>query len=371
MPTDDLTDEQRAILLGSQESRLVATPFYDGVQTDDELPVTDGTIEDDGDALVPRSGSLTVASPDGRLIPRTWSDPLSPFGSQLFIESHHELAGASTRIPIGWFRVEELPNYTEHKDRYRSGEWVHRGALIQVKLLGLLADVNDDEFEATEQGPAGASTWDELRRILRFPLTETLPDRPLSASLIYDTNRLQAAAVLAENLGGIPFETPDGTWSVRPKTAGEVQWDLDYGTAGGVAAPPRSLSRKDFHNVFISRNEDAGDALQVQGRAAIEDGPLRAGGPMHYSPYKHANPLLLTSAAAQKDAETYRRKASRGKPFQVSIDCLPNEAVVPGDVVRFDAYDDKVPGRVAKSVIRHNKMQTLTLDVEGGSSPWA
>lgn len=375
MPSIDLTDDQVRILQGDQENTLIAIPYYDGRRiggADLELPVSGGQVTDDGAASVTHSGSLLISDANGEFVPNDYMDVLSPFGTELYILSEHRLGDLSTRIPIGYFRVEELPGYQEMKDRYRTGQWVHRGASINVTIKGRLANVDDDKFEAPEFSAAGAGTWAELARIARMAVTRSdVADKTIGSQINYEDDRLAAVALLAANIDGIPYETPTGTLSVRPKVPDPTPvWKLAYGDAGGVVTPPRSLSRKGFANVFVTRNEQGASGAQVQGRAVIESGPLRAGGPMGYIPRFKNNPLVTTVAAANADAATTRDNAIRSFTYQISVQALPNPALIPGDTVSFDYFDETIDATVLKTTLPHHGLQTLDLQVATGASPW-
>lgn len=376
MPSLELSEDQRRILQGSQEARLVATPYYAGLRNGPELPVVAGDVTDDGDAAVPRAGTLTIADETGDLIPSDYVDALSPWGGKLFIESVHSLGLQTTRIPIGWFSIEDLPNFTTMRDLYRTGEWVNRGARIQVKMAGLFSDLKLQRFEAPQQSRAGDSTWGEIRRLSAgLTIIESMPDKAIPAGgLVHDRDRLEALAVLAAHLGGIPFETVDGAWSIRPRTANldDVSWELDYGDSGGALIPPRSLSRAGFANVFIVRNESASGTagVQIQGVAQIETGPLAVTGPMGRVPTFINNPLVRTNAAATADAITRRDTFLSETSFEVPIECVPNPTIIPGDVVSFGYFDETLRGEVLKSTINHQRLQRLVVLVRGGATPW-
>lgn len=379
MPSIALTEDQARIVSSSSEMRLVATPYYAGRRNGDELPIVAGSLTDDGKAAVTRSGSLTIADVDGSLIPTDYTSTLSPWGAKLYIESLHTLGTQSTRLPIGWFGIERIPNFTTLRELYRNGTWVTRGARIEVKVAGLFDDLRIQRLEAPTQSPAGASTWDEIRRLSGdLAIVESLPDQPIPAGgITHDRDRLEALAVLAGNLGGIPFETHDGAWSVRPRLADltTTTWDLEYGDAGGALVPSRALSREGFKNVFIVRNEStsdgsaAGDA-QIQGVAEITAGPLAVTGPLGRVPEFYNNPLATTRAIALADAITRRDNFLRETSFEVPVECLPNPSIIPGDVVGFDYFDEQLRGEVLKSTITHSGLQKLQLLVRGGSSPW-
>lgn len=392
MPSQDLTAEQLRIIRNpAQEQSLVAIPYYDNQRNGTrEVPISGGSVSDDGDASITREGTLTVPDSDGSWIPRDWADPLSPFGAQLLVFSQHKLTGSGTiRIPIGWFRVEEIPNYQEMKDRYRTGTWVHRGAIISVKMLGLFAQIDDDEFEVADQSPAaGGSTWSEIRRVANgFQITQSLADAGLpSKPITYETNRLDALSLLAANLGGVPYETADGTFSARPKIpTGDPVRKLSYGDAGGILTPPRSLSRKGFVNAMIVRNEQGTPAVQgttvnptgapaaqIQGREIIPDGPLRWGGPMGRVPAKKNNPLVLNNDAARADARTELAKRRTDQTYQIEVSCLPDPTIIPGDIVAFDYFDETdKEGVVLKTTVPHNGLQKMTLQIQTGGNPWA
>lgn len=374
-----LTAEEDRIFASGGEGRLLAYSYYEGVLLRrDPLPLKSGSISMDSSAAIQMSGTLTVVDTAGDLVPDSYSSPLSPYGVRLRIDYQTSFGGATATKQLGWFRIDDIPNLAEYREQYRNGSWAHRGATIEVKLAGLMADVDDNRFEAPTQltDTQRLSTWATIAELAGMPITRSLPDQTIPASLVFTENRLDALYLLADNLGGILCETPDGALTVRAYADDAdlsiPDWSLDYGPDGRMLTPPRSFSRATFYNVFVSRPATLDEQWgPVQGRAAIDSGPLRAGGPMGTRPFFHASPLIVSFLDADADAITVRDNHLAGRPTVTQLQCLTNPAAQGGDVVQFDYFDRQLSGVLTKWTITQGGLMSVELQIPGVADPWA
>ena len=324
-----LDEDARKALEDNNSPSYRARAYYGEDLTLLEVPLaSDGSLTYSGDAVKQAIGSVYVrGAADESLVPREPTDPLAPFGQELDIFRVVTVGKTSWEIPMGRFRIEDVPDMRELFRLWPSMKQVVAWDL-QLKLVDRFDIIEADDFLVPDAPRADNSTWDEIRRLSPLPIVVSLPDRPVSPSLVYKS-RMDAITELMSNLGGTPHLTRQGALTARVTDAWITATEPVF-TVDGVIDVSSSMSIKVFNSV-VSRSS-IGDNNIVAVREITGDGdPLSVNGPLRRRTYEHASPLIETQEQADADAETVLRRVSSKQARRITITCLPRPDIELGD----------------------------------------
>jgi hypothetical protein len=357
-----LDDDARKALEDNHEPSYVARAFYGEKLTETDVPLdTDGSLSYDGDAVKQATGSVHVRGGDRSLVPRKPTDSLAPYGQELDIYRVVAVGETSWEIPMGRFRIEDVPDMREY---FRL--WPHlkrvAGWDVQLQLVDRFDIIEADDFLVPDSPKAGNSTWDEIRRLSSLPIVVSLPDKPVPPALTY-TSRMDAITALMSNIGGVPHLTRQGALTARVKDAWLTATTPVF-TVDGVVEVSDSMSIK-LYNSVASRSS-LGDNNIVAVREIRTDGdPLSVTGPLRRRVYTHTSPLIETQAQADADAETVLRRVSQRQARTVKVTCLPRPDIEVGD---FGLVKDRTTrrtflGEVTSMRFSLNPFDDMTLEM--------
>lgn len=317
--SQDLNAEIAGTTSGDQ---LEVHAWREGVLVAQDLDVSFWSLGWDADRQVQGQATVTVGDPDGKLAPWGMSDPLGPGGSRLQITWVSGLSG--TRVPLGWWRIRR-PDPRETWLTYNVGGEAVRvagGGSVTIQAdeetsTGVLARLDAEVIRA-------ATCVAEVRRLMQdiCPVVAhpSLVDRAVPGTLVYGDGRMDAVDDLLSVINATYRMGPDGAMELVPTAGVGPVWTLAGGEDGVLVGLSRSLSDDGVYNAAISSGETTA-GLPIVGRAYIEAGPLRWGGPYGKVPIFHRS-IATTQAGVDADARTLLANRVASGEVDLTVTCL-------------------------------------------------
>lgn len=332
---------------GSFTMEYAADLYYAGERVLASLPVGKVRITEDDSRAVKASGSCTITWADdfGRsIMPQDIGDMFSPFGSELAL---YALVSAGTvlaeRIPIGWFQITDVPTMRDATMFFQSRR-ITTGTVLELTLQDRFVQIQRDTFDVPSAPSQTASVWQEIGTLTGMPMVRTIPDAPISRTVAYQEDRMQAVLDLADIIGGVPYATPTGALSMRTKTWGATVDTLRRGDDGTIVSIDRAMSADGVYNKVVFRGQDDAQGT-VLASSEILAGPLRtrnadgSRSPAHRRPTFRSNQFVTTEDQAQAYTDSELARVSTVKAAQWPITEVANPLRELGDVV--DVVDEQ------------------------------
>lgn len=324
-----LDDDLRKALEDNHEPSYVAQAFYGPDLTVEDVPLDrDGSITFSGDAVMQGKGTVHIRRDGERsLVPHDDTDPLAPTGQELAIARVVTVGEKSWQIPLGRFRIEEVPDMREYFRLWPSMKEVV-GWECELKLTDRFDIIDSDDFLVADAPVPGNSTWAEIARLSPLPISRSLPDKSVPSALAY-SSRMDAITALMANIGGVPHLTRDGSLTARVKDAWLTATAPVF-TLDGVIDVSSGMSNKRY-NAVVSRSSGGSNDIVAVREIKDPANPIRVDGPLGRRTYEHSSPLIETQSQADADAETTLRRVSARQAKTVTITCLPRPDIELGD----------------------------------------
>lgn len=365
------TNLKTVLQLGSFDKRYLIDVYYDGTRVLQDVPVSDVQLNDDSTALVQGSGSLTVVYQDDfarSIAPSDVADLFSPFGTQIFVYVIVSAGpGFTERILLGQYLVSETPSIITTRFLFQGGV-VSKGDQIGLTLQDLMYGVQGDQFQVPGSPPQTISTWAEIQRLTGLPLTKTITDGPISATVAYQQDKLQAVYDLANySLDAIAYMTSDGTVSMRPNVWPDPVDTISWGDQGTLVSVSRGMANDTVYNQVVVRSNDSGSAVLAS--QEITTGPLRtqnADGslsPYRRKPYFYSSQYVTTAAQANAYALQQLPRVSKLRSVSVVLTEIFNPLRDLGDVVTVKRLGETFTGRVTQIARTSAATQQTTVAV--------
>lgn len=328
--------ELAEVLAGHREGGVVATAFYGPNLTIEDVPLdASGSVKWNGSAQVQATSNARVVSSETSRVPRAKTDPLAPYGQELGLSYRVTSGGQSWDVPLGRFRITDVPSMEEYFQRWPS----HRDVIgweCELNLADRFDALIADDFLWPTSPKPGSTVWAEIRALCPFPVVASLPDKPVPTSIATypddDGSRFEAIRMLAAALGGVPYWTRSGALSVRRKDRWLTDTVPDVEIVGVVSVSD-AMSNSLYNAVRVWSS--AGDNNLVAVREITDAGnPLAVGGPLGRRVYKLASPILATQDAVNAAAETALARVSTRQSRTAKVHCLPDPRIEVGDYVR-------------------------------------
>src|SRR3546814_20364587 len=141
------------------------------------------------------------------------------------------------RRPPRSTRTDTLFPYTTLFRSTVAGVDVVVASRVQVEFRSLEERVRRRGFRSAEHPASLGSCWDEIRRITGMPVVETVEDKPIQGSSVWEPKpggRLEAVQKLADVLGGIPPVNSVGAFPIVTEDVGWPGGEWPRG-CGGLA----------------------------------------------------------------------------------------------------------------------------------------
>ena len=229
-----------------------------------------------------------------------------------------------------------------------------------------------DRFDTPGAPPDLTSVWKEYQRLTGFPLTRTVTDAPIPASIAYAEDKLQGCYDLSTVLDAVAYVTPDGTASMRPNAwpnPVDVLNSADIDPAGTLVDVVPHLANDNVYNAVVVRGTDPAGQTIVLASAEVSDGQLRtrnADGslsPYRRRPYYVQSQLITTQAQAQAYANQMLPRVSKLRSITYDLVELFNPLREVGDVLTVNRLGGSFTCRVTDIRRDSGATQTLTVAV--------
>lgn len=366
----DIAPEDIEALTGSRTGdRVVATSWYDGALTHADLPVTSWRMQWSGTRQVQAQGDLTVADPEGVLLPWGVDDPLGVGGALVRLTYIHGLTGNETLI--GEYRItrtdvaesyefqrvvtghdqDGLPIYALELVPRRSGE-------VTASLDDLTWGVGAAEFLGPESVRVTNSVVGEIERlcdgIVPVAAHPSIEDASVPSGITYDGSRLDAIGSLVNAIDAKYRMSGDGVLELIPVDPGPSVWDIAPGEDGVLVDFGRSYSADELINTAVVEGKTDDDDPLI-GVARETSGPLSVDGPHGLVPAFRQSDILTTQASVDRAAQTYLRRFVRDRSITLPITCLPHPGLQIGDTVRLRLPVGDLTGPITEMSLSGNE----------------
>lgn len=364
-----LDPEAVAALEQSNEAEWVVSAFY-GDQTTipsdkypgiDRVPLTgDGSLTFDAGGQIQANGTVYLARDGASLVPASFTDPLAPYGQELAVVRRVTYAGASWDIPLGRFRIQDVPDMSTLYGSW-PGVTAQLGWSAQLSVCDRFDILQADDFLATTTPTAGNTTWDEIRALCTIPVVESLPDAAVPSGIVYQ-GRVDGLTQLASNLGGEPAITREGAFTVRLRNAWLTE-TVPAATVTGTVDVSKGMSNNLINSVVATNPNNA--LILAVAEITDESNPLAITRPIGRRTQQLSNPLWDTQAKAQAGAQTALARLSTQQSKTVKVSCLPRPDIDLGDFIQVtDARTgEKYLGEVRNMGYSFNPTDLMTMEL--------
>jgi len=295
-----------------------------------ELPITGGDVKYSATAEIRSTINLTTS----QSWPLTSSDPLAPYGNELYVERGIAYGnGQREWVGLGYYRIDTI-----EQGETPDGE-------ITITGSDRNAGLRDGRFLSPQQFAstltngqvvnsliwgvyffAGIIEWDDL----------AVRDDTINRTIVAEDDRLGTLRDLLTSLGKIGYWDHRGIFVIKtpPSTTGGPAWTIDAGQDGVLVQMSRGLTREGVFNAVVATGE-AGDTTAPARAVATNQDPTS---PTYYSgrfgpvPRFYSSPFITTNAQALMAALTMLRQ-QLGLPYQVDLSSVANPALEPYDVI--------------------------------------
>lgn len=325
----------KASVHGSHVATAKIDAYYSGSLIQSGLDAVDGSVTVDSGQAVRRTFTSTLA--DQAQFPGVgvYNSPFAPYGTRHYVYRGVVYPqGVTEWCPLGVFRIDRVSSPVEP-------------GLITVNGADLSQAVVDSRFLAPTTSVTTNTVPTEIARLIRgSSLGGSQAVRDLTGSgastpaVTWDRDRWQAIQELALTIGAEVIFGPDGTAIIRPvpQVTDPIQWAVNVTDI--VITGTRTLDRAEVYNIVVATGERTDNVAPV--RAVSQDtnssSATYVSGPYGSVPVFYSSPLLTTTSAAQKAADTILARV-RGLSRQVTFECVPDPSIEAGDVMRLNYPD--------------------------------
>ncbi|AYG02364.1 hypothetical protein [Gryllotalpicola protaetiae] len=323
------------------------TAFYGATQTVpgpafpdiDRVPITtDGQLTFDVSGQIQASGSVFLARDTGgeSLVPKSMTDPLAPFGQELRIDYVVSQGGASWRVPLGIYRINEVPRAQEYFRRYPAAARII-GWSAELALVDRFDLIRAASFLGVTAPAAGNTVLQEVANLttaagVTCAWPAWLQDSAIPSGVTYEGDRLDAISQLLASLNCDPGMTRQGSVTAirRDRWTSATRDDADI-EIDGVLSFADGLSANIYNTVVVTNPNET----LPPGIAQITDpaNPLRVDGPLGARVYTNSNPLMDTTAKLQAAAQTILARVSQLGSKTIEVQAPPRPDAELGDLV--------------------------------------
>jgi hypothetical protein len=336
--------EFAAVVSGSHEpliEALLVTGFQSGFNpTGLPLPIIDGDVQFDAAADVLAECQLLVPGQDEdndrSTYPRRPTDPLAPYGVELFLRRGVDLGDQIIWSPLGYFGLRTVEQDDAPLGPIRLSGQDRMAGLIEARPLA------PRELRASR---TVQSVFTELVGEV-YPTVAIVFDddsgaETIGRTLVVEESRYEPLRELANSLGKILYWDGEGALRVESAPDSTVPlWELRAGRGGVLITAARRVTRDGISNALIVTGE-AGSTGRDPVLAAVADlgptSPTRwasiADGGFGFVPRFYSSPFIdRVGLAATAAREMLRRNL--GAPHSVDFGSAVNPALRPWHPLR-------------------------------------
>lgn len=301
----------------------LVTSYQDGINpAGTDIPIDSGDVTFDASADVRATLDLTVPA---EYWPETASDPLSPYGNELYIE-RGVLAGGGQRqwVGLGYYRIESV-----EQDEVPDG-------LVRVPGKDRMAGIIDARLEAPVQFAAGAS----VQAVFDQLVGEVYPDATIEfdfdagattfpGSHIADEDRHEFLDNLVTGLGKTWYWDYRGYLVVRDAPdPGKPVWDVTHGEGGVLVKLGQERTRENVYNIVVVNGDSpsTGTPVRAVARDANPNSPTYYLGRFGKVPRFFSSQLITTQLGAATAAQKILKRAI-GLPYSINFTAIANPAL--------------------------------------------
>lgn len=353
------------VLSGSFSRRLFVNVFHGTDRVKADVPFTSWSFEGSKSSAVKYSGSGTVVyeSVAGEsLVPTGTTGVLSPFRARLELVMEISAGGFLERVPLGMFRVVDVRNARDITAVVNGAEVVVASE-VTVEFRSLDEDVRRWGFRYPEQPPSAGSCFDEIRRITGMPVEETVADKPITGSPIWEAKqdgRLEAVQSLADTLGGVAVVNSVGAWEILPDTVGDPVGSIRLGERGTVLDVSDEIETDTVYNEVVGTFEDE-DRNPIYAIAQVTVGDLAVDGNYRPNTRYYSSDKVRTQHQANVAVQSVLDLSIGSQSYDVLIQCHINPLVELGDVLTLEGWSRPLTGELVKFSMGEGAYMNVTL----------
>ncbi|NQX36246.1 hypothetical protein [Herbiconiux sp. VKM Ac-2851] len=363
---------REVLALGSFDHEYTFDLYYDRERRRADMPVEDVKLNEDATGTIQQSGSLTVLWTDefgASLSPSGIGDELAPFGAVIHLFSTITAGSFRERVLMGQYEITNVPAALDEQAVFQ-GQNITINSVVDIEFKELLNSVEQDRFDAPYAPRDLSSTWAELARVVGMPIVRSLPDAPISRSVVYEESRIDAIYDLAEQVGGVPHITPEGALAVRPDAWPAPVDTLERGNKGTVVEVQGALSSDGVSNRVVIRGR-SDEQESILGIAEITEGPLRVrNADGSQSPFRRRTRYFSSEYVTNNDqgAAWARKQLPVVSRLSVTLDVTEffNPLRERGDVLRLRRGEDLLLVRILDIRRDSGPEMDMTVEVAGG-----
>lgn len=303
--------------------------FFGGAKVADiNLSSQAGAVSGDRASITRRTFSATI---DPRLIPKSVSDRLTPYGSQLKVWRGIRYSDATTEeYPIFFGRINTMDFSRDE---------------FTVNCSDLASQVADTRFEVPRVATRGISVTTQMRDLIleavpgaTITIDSRLPATTIATPAVWDRERTEALDNLGYSIGAEWYAMPDQTWAITPLPAAvpaaPAIWIIDSGDIGVAVSRTTNLDRAAVYNAVVVNGEPPDGVPPAYGVARDNNvnSPTVWSGPFGKIPFFFSSQFVTTNAQAVTTAQALLGQLIAGTR-SVSADCVVNPKLRLGDVV--------------------------------------
>lgn len=311
--------------------------------TGEVLPVQGGSVRLDGssrpDESVAIRSTLDWLTDGTRMWPRRASDPLAPYGNEVYIERGIKYNDALVEmVGLGYFRI-KAPDQDDAPDEQIRVEGEDRmQAIIDGRLLQpvqypvgtTLGDIFDELV--LDVYPSATIEWDDDTNTVT--LTRSVIVEEDRFGFLDDVVRAQGKMWYWDHRGVLVIkDLPDDTNTV---------FEINSGKYGVEVKLSRHITREGVYNAWVVTGEGGDTDNPIRGSAVDGDtnSPTYFLGRFGKVPGYYTSPLVTTQGQADAAAAALLR-SQLGLPYVVNFGMVPNPALEPFDpvLIRYSTQD--------------------------------
>jgi hypothetical protein len=301
-----------------------------------------GTVTLDSTADVRGTVDLTTSA---SFWPASASDPLTPYGHELFVERGVVYGDGSREwVSQGYYRIESVDQRTAPT------------GTVDVAGSDRMAGIKDARIPSPVTFAAGTAVTTVIESLVSdvypwavFDLDDGLTGVPLDAAQTTTDDRHGFLHDLATSYGMVAYWDYRGVFVVAPPPDITVPVVTIKSGAGGVLTSlSRTLSRDGVYNACVASGEQLSDSIPPVSATVVDDDPASPtywDGEFGHVPQFYSSSFLTTGLQCYTAAQSILAQ-STGLPYSVDFGQVPNPALEPLDPIQLN-----YPGRREQHVI--------------------